>query len=318
MSFVTHARTLSLLIALIAVAGCATPPATPPRPGETPPVQPQRARRATSWSFVHQPVTTTYRVQSSTVIRLEGDSVVSDTLVTAAVITLALQPSTEGLAARGTVDSYSVQSGGRVPPPSRRIILPVPFEARLGPDGALLDLVDLAPADSVRVDSGGMSDSVGGAATTPDSIASSDTSACAAALDPVAAIARELFVAVPAQLSRGTRWADSVSTTACRGGIPVTSTAARRYEVLGDTLTERGTEVRVLRTSEITISGTGQQGSRPVTISGSGTGRHHLRLDPARGQFVGASGESTARIVFEAGMRRQSLEQRATLDVRAY
>ncbi|MFM8602768.1 MAG: hypothetical protein ACKOC2_01575 [Gemmatimonadota bacterium] len=132
----------------------------------------------------------------------------------------------------------------------------------------------------------------------------------------VAQMAREVLLAPPSRLVRGTSWIDSLRTTICRDSIPLTLTSTRRY-VVEDARIHDGRAVAVIRRrSTTTLSGTGSQFGEPVTITGEGQGEllFGLRLDD--GQMTHGNGVSTLTLSLTGRRKSQVVTQNARLEIR--
>jgi hypothetical protein len=139
---------------------------------------------------------------------------------------------------------------------------------------------------------------------------------CAAPLSAPVALARDLLLLPPSQLAVGTTWSDSTVTTVCRGEVPVTTTAVRRYTVLGSARVGGGEAVAIERTSAITIAGSAQLRGRTVAVSGSGTGRTTFYASVERGALLGADGSYETDLTIESATRRQQFTQATSQRVR--
>jgi hypothetical protein len=221
-------------------------------------------------------------VRNETVVYSPGDTTRRiDSLASVAVITYALERGADGtLSLTGTVDSFAVNTGGGAAggaPSATRQLLPQPlhFNAQLDSSGALRSFT----AD--RVDD------------------------CTSPAGALLVAARDLFVALPPRPAVGERWTDSTSSTVCRGDIPVTTKTLQRYEVV-----QSDSALRVRRTSNITVAGTGTQRGVQVTISGAGNATAELEFDAVRGVFTGSTGDYEAQLQFQAGTATQPFVQR--------
>jgi hypothetical protein len=98
---------------------------------------------------------------------------------------------------------------------------------------------------------------------------------CPAANGAALATVREFLSAVPRSLAPGATWSDTVTTVTCRGGIPVTTTARRRFSVTLD-----GAVVLVEHTTSAELHGT----KSSVELSGHGEGRarQHYQVETGR------------------------------------
>ena len=286
-------RALALAASLAALA--CTPPRQPPAPpsapapsppparGAPPPVAPPSAE-ARSWTFRYAPGTHRYEIQSDATVELQSDtSKQTAPLRTVALVTLAIEAAADSqLTVTGRVDSFAVSRGELIPapdsappPPRERAV----YSATITPTGRPLTQ-RVAGADS-----------------------------CDAA-EPFLAAARELIVAVPPALAVGTRWSDSVATTVCRSGIPVTTGTVRDYEVEAAEPFNGRRAVRVRRRDAFTLAGAGAPRGQSVSLTGRGTGTATLYFDPAAGTLLGSLSESETTLTVNTPRAQARFVQR--------
>ena len=305
-------RAIALVIALL--AGCTPPRAPEPGPAPSRPDAPPRIEpRVDARGFHLRAGTLTYEVSSAASIDARDDTLPGDTVRVDAVViynvgTSEAPESTTRVG--GSIDSYQVHSSRPGPTAADSLALPIPFVGVLGPGGLVLEGIveesaagDLrSPPDTSGAPPGGAS---GGA---PDSSALVERP-CVAALSAPLAMARDIVLLPPASLTIGTTWSDTATTTICRGEVPITTTAVRRYAVVGSTRLAGADAVAIERTSEITIAGRARLRGRLVAVSGTGRGRTTFYASVARGALLGADGAYDAELTIESGTRRQQFTQ---------
>jgi hypothetical protein len=113
--------------------------------------------------------------------------------------------------------------------------------------------------------------------------------------------AREAIVRVPAAISVGTRWRDSVTTPSCNGEIPTTVTTVARYEVVGRARYGGGEAVQVRRETTTAWRGQAIARGRQVAVVGSAAGEGSVYLDPVGGRVLGSEGEARGTVRVTVG-----------------
>lgn len=267
---VRAARALSVLL----LGACARPAAT----GAPAPAAPAAV---SSWRFALAPGEYAYHVANDAAILLATDTLAQrDSVTTSARVTYRLAAAGGGsLSLAGTVDSFTVVSGGRVQPPAA-LDAPVAFSGTIDASRHHVELAHALTGD------------------------------CSSASTPLLAVARDLLVAPPAAFAVGTVWHDTVTTMGCRGTIPVTTRSVQRYEVQGAEAFAGVNAVRIARASTVSMSGSASPRGQPVSIVGAGAGASNLYFDPARGRFLGATGESTTKLTLSASGQSREFTQR--------
>lgn len=130
---------------------------------------------------------------------------------------------------------------------------------------------------------------------------------------PGAALAARLamlFPKVPAHVTRGLTWTDSLSVSGCRGPVPATTSVVRSYIALGEAPFAGMTTLHVRRSDSVTGKGEGSEGQHRVFVSASGAGTTDLYLEPTSGRFVGATGEQTVSLEVTTSGRTTRFVQR--------
>ncbi len=130
-----------------------------------------------------------------------------------------------------------------------------------------------------------------------------------------AALLREVVVAPPRRLERGTTWHDSASYTICRDSIPLAVTSRREYRVTGAERRGEALVVLVERRSRLTLQGEGRQFGEAIAISAEGEGLVTLAVRTAGAFVLDGSGESTLRMTMRGRRRSQELTQHTRITI---
>jgi hypothetical protein len=292
---------VSLLVALFAAgvgSGCTrsrapapeSPTPTRPAPG-LPPAQPAEVGRGRA-DFVYAPGTYRYQVVSEASVELLRDSTTPrpsslvDTLMTKIHITYQIAGDGAPRRLTGSVDSFTVQSTGLVPTGQRALAAPLPFAATL--------------SDGRR----------------PATFEAHPDTACAAPDAALLAVARDLLLPAPASLSPGSAWSDTVTSTVCRAGIPVTARSVRSYRVMGPAVRDSMPAVQLTRETALTMTGGGTPRGDTVTVTGTGRGRGELFVNQATGHYLGGGEETTLELTVSNGTQTRRFVQRSRQETR--
>lgn len=288
---------LAALAATMAGTACTIggPPAAPPTPVPTPADSASKATITTArWTPVRSPGSWSYLVHSTGTVSLSGDTTadslpIARTIVYSITLAPALDTGADGTIFRfsGSVDSVAVTIPDRIPVPTAGSNSKPHFQGTLAADGHLL------------------------------TIASNATSLCAGTVDPLTAASTLLFAVLPEGISPGSRWADTASTTTCRGRLPLLVTATRHYEAIDDTLWGGRRALLITRTDSLAIHSTPKNDSLTsdstdsMRAHGSGMGAFTLLLDPSSGTLLQASGMSRTEILVTMGTTRFPFQEEA-------
>jgi hypothetical protein len=300
----THPTRAVLALALAAAATACGPRVepriTPMPPEEALPTRPVLPAEAPSFHYGEGE--SAYLLQTRSTIRVTGDTTAGeDTLTTTIRVHYTLDP--DGAVVRqltGTIDSVAVRSGGHIPAPLDSAPLPVAFDGVLQGGRVTLAPIPVMPPATPM------------APTPVEPVQPGECSPAAA----LVASARVLFPSFPLPLGDGARWTDPVTTTSCRGGVRLTTSAVHHYTVEGAASYAGLPSRRVDRVSELTLSGEGRQARERVTTSGSGTERTVFHLDPAAGRILYGTSETTLDLTFTAGRLVQHVSQHSRQDIR--
>ena len=94
----------------------------------------------------------------------------------------------------------------------------------------------------------------------------------------------DLFPGLPDRVAGpGESWSDTVAWFSSAGGMETTSTAARTYIHVGDTIVDGRSLLRVSFSAEVAISGRGSQGGKATSQSITGSITGHLLWDAEAG-----------------------------------
>jgi hypothetical protein len=121
---------------------------------------------------------------------------------------------------------------------------------------------------------------------------------CDSPAETLVATARDLIVPLPDRVILGSVWRDTVSSTACRGGVALTTTVVRQYEARGLAPYVGGQALELARTTELTVTGSGAQYGQSVNVTGQGSGTATLLVDPGGGGLLKSMAETTAALTF--------------------
>jgi hypothetical protein len=291
---------------LATMAGCRAPspaPALEPTVAvEGPaPVRPAVAR----FRLPEQLPLTTYRVEQRARLALDGRTVAAaETVDLDGRVTVLLRRADEGwLDGSATVDSISQRAS--------------PTVATAAPDAATDRTPPGAGASTaslslqLRLDPSTWSAQP--LSATPNSCDRDDAAA---------ALARELLVRVPRDVAVGDRWRDSLPSTTCRAGIPVTVVTiveSRLAELRAGT--DGAPLLVVHRTLSTHLTGARRLPWSRLEVFGDGQGSAVVQLDAVRGMPVTIDGESVLQLRVLDGTlpdapRQHAVTQRTILTVR--
>lgn len=241
-----------------------------------------------------------YDIVQTTLVTVGADTLGSlqDTLLTTASLTYSIQRASDSLRIVGTVDSLSVSSARDSMGP--RVLL-TPVIVELEPPAVLRDSMPVSVIDSVT----------GTPVDSPAVLSSCDTME-----DAARSLARDALLRLPANAQPRQQWRDSTSVTICRGGIPMMATTISAFEIQdvqprGDSLV-----VPIVRRSVLTLSGTGTQGTRRITITGTGTSETVFSYELRGGVFLESQGQSILQLRFETIQQTEQVTQQSTSRVR--
>ena len=287
-----------LRIALLAAGlfGCASTAVSPPRnPDPTLPREPDRTPVPPTavglpLSFTYRDGTYAYDLHQLTIVTVgsQGAPPVEDTLRTRGALTYSVSSSTGVPAVSVTVDSLTIASVRDTAAQVRQLMTPV-----------VLQLPLVQPPAPI---------------TAEDSLAFLST--CDSMEETARNLATDIHIQIRVPIQAGQQWADSTSSTLCRGAIPLTAVRMSRYQITAVRDTRDSAVVTVARQTSLTISGSGMQGARRITVRGEGTSDALFTYDVRAGRFLQSTGQSVLQLGFETIQQTEQIIQRSTSTVR--
>ncbi|HUR00642.1 MAG TPA: hypothetical protein VM166_14425 [Gemmatimonadaceae bacterium] len=132
--------------------------------------------------------------------------------------------------------------------------------------------------------------------------------------DPVASSLasdlRNLLPVLPAQMTSGMSWSDSLQTAGCQAGIPTIINLRRAFLVSGQTAeTGRQPLLVILRTDSITARGEGSQFQHRVALQAEGTGRATYHIDLSTGRVIRLTTGQDLNLTFSGSARTARLHE---------
>lgn len=262
------------------VSSPSLPAITPPAVGHLPNVNPPE-----SHPFAYMPGVYRYEIRSEAVIRSPSDSRV-DSVLSRALITLHIARSdTSVITIQGTVDTFTVSHSGSASA-GPLVMSEIPFTLTALANGRL---VEPATVDT--------------------------TAACAVPANSIGFVARDWLVVMPVPLVPAVEWADSSTVLVCLSALPVTARIARRsvaaWAAVPAAWSRQSSDMgyQVSAATTIMLSGQGHMAGRSLVLHGDGQGNQVLYVDPELGVMLGGAGNSSTRVVIEAGSQRQEFIQ---------
>ncbi|MGH7647182.1 MAG: hypothetical protein ACREND_03620 [Gemmatimonadaceae bacterium] len=229
-----------------------------------------------------------YRIESNATVVLASDSTQpSAPIRSTAIYSLGVDTIGGGAGFRitGRVDSMTLSAGGRVP--SR-------------------------PPDSTASEFSAQLDTVSG--LTDVAMGGAERAACAGGVDPFVAAGLALFVSAPPNVQQGAVWRDSTATTTCRGNVAVVSKLQRTFELV-DTAAWNGQSVlrvNVTATSAIAGEGLASAAGDSISVSGTGTSKGTLLIDPASLMPVSSTTTGTSAVTVHSRQTTLPFKQQVT------
>ncbi len=257
------------------------PPAvTSPPVGRSPNVNPPAPH-----PFAYMPGVYRYEIRSEAIIGSPGDSRV-DSVLGRALITLHIARSdTSVITIHGTVDTFTV-SHSRSASAGPLMMSEIPFTLTALANGRLIEPV------------------------TVDTMA-----ACVVPANAIGFVARDWLAVMPVPLVPAVTWADSSTVLTCSSALSVTARIARRsvaaWVAIPAAWSRQPSDVgyQVSGVTTIVLSGQGHVAGRSLVLRGDGQGSQLLYVDPELGVMLGGAGNSSTRVVIEAGSQRQEFVQ---------
>lgn len=289
---------LLLATALGVTSACASPavavPASAPHPVSSPPLSvtappavghPPNVNPPAAHPFVYMPGVYRYEIRTETTIGSPGDTRV-DSVLSRALITLRIARSdTSAITIQGTVDTFTV-SRSRSASAGPLVMSEIPFTLTALANGRLVEPV---PVDT--------------------------TAACTVPANLIGFVTRDWLAVMPVPLVPAVEWTDSSTVLACPSSLPVTARIARRsvaaWVAIPATWSRQTGDIgyQVSAATTTMFSGQGHMAGRSVVLRGDGQGSQLLYVDPELGVMLGGAGNSSTRVVIEAGSQRQEFVQ---------
>lgn len=257
-------------------------PSLPPTAPPTTTPQPHPLAPAASRAFRYAPGEHQYLLTTDATLSLQADSVrppLESHTTTRILYTLSLDTSTQPLHVSGSIDSFTVQRGSRIPTP-----------------------VDSSLQLPLRWSS---------ASSFPD------PSGCSIASELIAS-AQELLPHLPENLPDGHHWKEETSRSICRAELPVTVSTVHQYQVTGPVVLEGDTVLQITRSTSATLTGERLEGDRPITLVGSASGSAEFFISLELGRLIARTEQSQTEMAIETprGTTRLTQELRSQLRAR--
>lgn len=287
----------SRLVALLAfgtVLGCVSTPAPARIPDPLTPQEPNRVLVAspttkTPSSFAYRDGSYAYELRQMTTVTVgaEGNAPTEDTLQTIAGLTYLISTNAGAPTVSVTVDSLVIASVRDTVVPLRRLAAPIVIR---------LPLVAISIT------------------TTADSAAFLST--CDSMEEAARILASDIYIQIPVPIEEAQNWSDSTSLVLCRGGISLTTTRISHFRI-AEVRNSRDTVLaKVIRQTTLTITGSGTQGARRITVRGQGTSETTFTYDLRAGRFLESTGQSVLQLSFETIQQTEQVVQRSSSIVR--
>jgi hypothetical protein len=269
---------MTLLAGIVACAGKTGGGPQPhpfPTPVESPGGTVSREAPPGGWSFQYSVGTSNYRTTRNAAIEAQTDSgphreiSTNTTYESISLNRTATTPDTSLITV--VADSFATTTQGRIGP-VQPVQLPMRISATISGNGVSVE------------------------GQTP-------SGQCDPVASTLASDLRNLIPTLPAQLTPGMSWSDSIQTGGCQAGIPTTLDLRRVFLVSGETRAQNQSLLVVLRTDTIAARGEGSQLQHRVALQAEGTGRATYYLDPATGKVVQLTTEQDLNLSFSASAR---------------
>lgn len=246
---------------------------------QIPPNQVLASRK--SWVLAPTAMPRHYASIFTTSLELLTDSgVVHETSTTKRRFTFSLTPGSPFSFFTVIIEGISSETGTRIGIPADPAILPLSFTGQVAGYEFILRTIADRPVPG-----------------TPD---------CSnPAMTAISPILRTMVI-TPTTIVSGLTWSDSSSTSTCSGSVPVTLTAARHFQVIGEIVYDKAITILIERTEKLSFSGVGSQNQHSIAIAGNGVRSSKLYLDPATGYLNNTVGEQkTTFSVLSSGRYQQ-------------
>ena len=132
---------------------------------------------------------------------------------------------------------------------------------------------------------------------------------CDSSIAPLLPIVEAVVFRLPAQLTLGMKWTDTVSISSCQGSIPVRVTRRNTYVVGGEQNQDGRSLLLIDRTDSTITAGEGALGQHWLSIRAKGTGSTQFQLNLPTGALVHSETQHTDTIQITVSGRTQKLIQ---------
>lgn len=273
----------STVVGVVLSTACASGGVTPKAP-----VSASNVEAASNKPLVWTPHRTSgkwrYEVRSEATVALLADTGATQVPVQTRIrYTIALDTSAGELQLTGTIDSNVVTTQGRIPQ-AQGDTAPTRFNGVVAASGKLWNL------------------------------ASNTRSRCKDGVDPAVAAVHDLFVVLPASVTLGSTWQDTVVTVTCRGDLPITTSTVHSYRLADTTMWQGRAAFVVNRTTTYAIRSVEDStaGRRALSVTGSGSGSATLQIEQSTGVVLSAQGEAHTTLTVNTGRSTVPFRQDAT------
>jgi hypothetical protein len=134
---------------------------------------------------------------------------------------------------------------------------------------------------------------------------------CNAAQATIATDLHNLLAPLPAQLSKGALWHDSITVSGCQAGIPITTTTRRTFRVTGEVAYSGQSFVLIQRTDSLSAHGEGAYDQHRMVVQGRGIGSATYYLDITAGEIPWLTTSHNSQIRVTTSGRLHSFAQTA-------
>jgi hypothetical protein len=281
-------------LAAASTFGCVSTPTPVRLPDPSVPQEPERTPTPPSpatgpLSFTYRDGTYAYDIRQLTTVSIGvgGAVTAEDTLQTSGNLTYTVSSVSGAPVVSAMIDSLVIASVRDTTMPVRRLAAPVTTQLPLtSPVLATLDdsTIFLSTCDSME--------------------------------EAARVLAADVHLRIPVPVQEGQHWTDSASTTLCRGGLPLTAVRVSQLQIGRIRETRDSVVATVTRRTVLTITGSGMQGARRITVRGQGTSETLFTYDVRAGRFLESTGQSVLELGFETIQQTEQVTQRSTSSVR--
>ena len=260
-------------------------PISPQPEVPVPEVNPAVTPVSGSWDFAYTAGTLTYQISRNATITNASDSTGShETSSNLTRETFHVQPEDSIIHVVASVDSFVTTSQGLVGP-AQTAQVPVQVSALVA----------------------------GGSLTIDDT---STTAACNPVQSVLKADLNNLLITLPAHVTSGMTWRDSVSVNGCQGGLPGMAAVIRNFRIAGQIDLDGNPVLLVERQDSLTAHGQGAQQQHQVSFDARGTGRARYLLDFRAGRILRVTTDQSLAIAIMSSGKVSDFTQVSRQDFR--